>query len=182
MMFWRRTAIAGAWSLATGLGAVLVWIGLHPVLDAAVPDRAAPLSAADVRAMATPTTVPGRTPSLPSLPPSPPARPTAAAARTSSPTASAGRASSTIVDGWTVTTQPDGARSYVRSFHVTGGDAVIGMAPGRVYLISATPRSHYTVQTQQPSQARLVVRFIDGSLANLVDAIWWNNAPYSQVT
>jgi hypothetical protein len=190
MRIWRRAAVAGAWSVATGLGALVVWVGLHPVLATAVPDRTAALSAADVRRMATPATVPAKTPPLPSLPPSSPAaRPTAAPAHPAPPSAGRGgaglpsaTASVTVVDGWTVTTKPDGTVSYVRSFHVTGGDAVIGMTPGHVYLISATPRSNYTVVTQQPSPVRLVVQFVNGNLATLIDAIWWNDAPYAQVT
>jgi hypothetical protein len=190
MRFWRGAGAAGAWSLATGLGAVIVWLGLQPVLDAAVPDRSAALSAADLRRMATPTGVPALAPDLPSLPPpsagpsSSPAGPPAHPA-TPSPTGNhlpAPAASVSVVDGWTVTTRSDGSVTYVRSFHVTGGDAVIGMTPGHVYLISAAPRSPYTVVTSQPQPVRLVVQFINGSRANLVDAIWWNNAPYSQVT
>jgi hypothetical protein len=187
MRIWRRAAVAAAWALATGLGAALVWVGLRPVLHAAVPDRAAPLSVADVRNMATPATVPPLSAGPPSLPPSSPAaRRTAAPSRQPSapgrgspaPVAS----SPAVVDGWTVTTRPDGTVSYVRSFHVTGGDAVIGMTPGHVYLISATPRADYTVQTEQPAQTRLVVRFISGGQADLIDAIWWNDAPYAQVS
>ncbi len=185
MRFWRGAGAAGAWSLATGLGAVVVWVGLHPVLNAAVPDRATALPAGDLRTMATPSRVSPPAPVLP--PPSPRAsnspgrRPTPSPTGNHSPAPSLS-ASAAVVDGWTVTTKPDGTVTYVRSFHVTGGDAVIGMTPGHVYLISATPRSNYTVQTSQPQAVRLVVQFIDGNLANLIDAIWWNNAPYAQVT
>ena len=185
MRIWRRTGIAGAWSLATGLGAVIVWVGLHPVLDAAVPDRSSALSAADARRMVAPTKAP--VPTMPSLPPSMSPRGHGPAASRSpvggrSAPAVAATGSPSVVAGWTVTTKPDGTVTYTRSFRVAGGDAVIGMTPGRVYLISATPRSPYTVQTSQPSATRLVVQFLNGNLANLIDAIWWNGAPYSQVT
>jgi len=193
MSFWRGAGLAGAWSAATGLGAMVVWVGLHPVLDAAVPDRTSALSAASVRQMATPSSMPVPVPSLPSALPSATAGPPTAGApgspRGRSPAPSASRSlppaagsSPVVVGGWTVTTKPDGTPTYTRSFHLTGGDAVIGMTPGHVYLISATPRSHYTVQTSQPSDIRLVVQFINGNLANLIDAIWWNDAPYAQVT
>jgi hypothetical protein len=177
MTIWRSTLVAGAWSIATGLGAVVVWVGLHPVLDAAVPDRASALSAADVRKMAAPTTF--------AVPPSarasavPPSTPPSIRPSRRAP---APAISASVVDGWTVTTKPDGTAVYVRSFHVAGGDAVIGMTPGQVYLISAAPRGNYTVQTSQPSQTRLVVQFVSGSLATLIDAIWWNGAPYAQVS
>jgi hypothetical protein len=194
MRIWRGAGVAGAWALATGLGALLVWVGLRPVLDAAVPDRSAALSAADARAMAAPSLAPAPAPALPTAasPPRSPAPAASAAptpggsprATTSAPASrsAAPPAPDRVVDGWTVSTRADGTPSYVRSFHVTGGDAVIGMTPGRVYLISATPRSGYTVLTSQPQPVRLVVQFVDGNLANIVDAIWWNGAPYAQVT
>ncbi|MBT8225697.1 MAG: hypothetical protein HKP61_10155, partial [Dactylosporangium sp.] len=56
MKSWRPSAtVVLAWLAATALGIIVAWVGLRPVLDAAVPDRAAPLSAADVRRLAVPS-------------------------------------------------------------------------------------------------------------------------------
>jgi cytoskeletal protein RodZ len=184
MRIWRGTGMVGAWLLATGLGAVVVWVGLQPVLNAAVPDRTPALSAADVRGLAPASAAPAPAPSLPvprSTPPRTPSRTGSAAPPTRS-ARPAPKSSSVVVDGWTMTTQADGTPSYVRSFEVAGGAAVVGMVPGKVSLISATPHANYTVTTSQPQPERLVIQFVDSSKANIIDAIWWNGAPYAQVT
>jgi hypothetical protein len=182
----RGTGLVLAWLVATGLGALIVWIGLRPVLDAAVPDRGVALSAADVRRLATPSPVRAPDPVLPPASgaatgsPHPTSwRPAPVPSSPATPTASP---STRVVDGWTVRTGADGAKTYLRSFKVTGGTAVIGMTPGIVYLISATPSSAYTVRTTQVAASRLVVQFLDGNRADTVDAIWWNGAPYSQIS
>ncbi|MBN1173439.1 MAG: hypothetical protein JXA67_14805 [Micromonosporaceae bacterium] len=197
MKFWRSFPVAvPAWLAATALGIVAAWFGLRPVLDAAVPDRAAPLSAAEVRDLALPSAVavPAPNPSSGTWPAgsaSPsvsgtPAGPRSPSASARHPSAGAGAGSSTappaVVDGWTVTTQADGTTSYLRSFQVRGGSTVIRMVPGRVSLVSATPNADHSVQTSQNEPTRLVVQFTATQRYDIVDAMWWNDHPYAQVS
>lgn len=185
-------AVTLAWVSATALAVAVAWVGLHPVLNAAVPDRATPLTAADVRHLATPSDAPPApvvsrsTPSASTSPPGSPTQPSPSASPGSATRSSARPSPSsepaTVVDGWTVTTQPDGSRSYLRSFQVRGGAAVIRMTPGRVYLVSATPNPDFSVEPRQSDPTRLVVQFTAAGRYDIIDAIWWNDQPYVEVS
>lgn len=213
-----RPLVAGlAWIAATTMGAAVVWVGLRPVLEAAVPDRSVPLSAADLRQLAnhppiplpvpsritTPgnqpggpatapppgdgTTTPGSAPGTvaPAGPTTPP--PTAPTPGLTSPTPpppsdAPAAAPVTTSDGWLMTTGPDGTVTYQRSFATPGGTAVIRMVPGRVSLVSATPNADYTVRVTQDGPERLVVQFLATGTADIIDAIWWVDHPYAEVS
>jgi hypothetical protein len=197
MEFWRSPATAWlAWFVSTALAVGVAWVGLRPVLDTAVPDRDAPLSAADVRRLAVPsaavqprppepdgTSDSRRSPGPTSL--AGPVRPSSSRP-SGSPGQSAGAPGSSsspvVVDGWTRTTLSDGTPSYLRSFQVTGGSTVIRIVPGRVHLVSATPSPNYSVQTTQSDPTRLVVQFTGSGRYDIVDAMWWNENPYAQVS
>jgi hypothetical protein len=146
------------WCVATALSAGLVWLGLTPVLRAAVPDRVETGTAADLQ-----RSVRVGIGSGPSLSPSP-------------------SSSSSTVDGWTVVTESDGSTSYVRRFTVDGGRTTIRMTPGRVELVSATPEPGYAMETLQPSPDRVVVRFYTPGELFTIDAIWFEGRPYAEVT
>lgn len=193
---WQLGGGAVAWVLATVLGAATVWVGLRPVLNTALPDRAIPLSASDLRRLSpapappAPTLVPSPTPSVtPSSSPSPsPARATSAApsptpGRSSAPTRETAPAApkQTVVNGWTAT-ENNGKIAYVRSFKVDGGQAVIQIVDQVVSLVSATPATGFATDTAQPSPERLVVRFTGGGRAYTIDALWFNNGPFHEVT
>lgn len=76
----------------------------------------------------------------------------------------------------------NGTKTYLRSFSTAGGDTAIRMTPGNVSLVSATPRAGYTVDVARGDTTRLVVRFISGDQVYSVDAIWWENRPYVEIT
>jgi hypothetical protein len=86
------------------------------------------------------------------------------------------------VDGWTVVTESDGSTSYLRHFDTGGGETTIRMTPGRVYLVSATPAPGYAVETLQPAPDRVVVRFYAPGELFTIDAIWFEQRPYAEVT
>ncbi|MDP9797169.1 hypothetical protein J2S43_005681 [Catenuloplanes nepalensis] len=196
MRIWQLGGGAVAWVLATVLGAVTVWVGLRPVLNTALPDRAIPLSASDLRRLS-PAPVPPvstlpseSTPSVtPSAPASTPAAdppvptPSRTAARSSAPTEqqAAPAPKQTVVNGW-IATEVDGKVTYVRSFKVDGGQAVIQIVDQVVSLESATPATGFAADTAQPSPERLVVRFTGGGRAYTIDALWFNNGPFHEVT
>lgn len=186
----RSAAYIGGWAAVTAASAAVVWVGLGPVLATAVPEPVplrlealppqlpAPL-VTQSRPVPTVTLVPMPSPSPP--PPATVASP--APARSPSPAAKPAQPSPAMtVDGWQVFTEPDGSRSYLRSFPTAGGTAVIRMAGERVYLVSATPRGDYQVATSQPDPERVVVQFHRASDQIIVDAIWWEGRPYSEVS
>jgi hypothetical protein len=178
-----------AWLTATAISAALVWFALRPVLDTASPDGTT-LAAADLRdspvASLGPSTAPITLPALsPSLSPSvsPALSPTASPTHVGSPTANAGpTGSAELVDGWTKTTASDGSVYYLRSFRVAGGVAVMRESPGVAQVVSATPAAGYSVQTSQPEASRAVVSFYQSNKQYIIDAIWFNDAPYAQVS
>jgi hypothetical protein len=184
---WVGVGRFAAWCVATALSAGLVWLGLSPVLRTAVPDRVDTGSAADLQRSAQvglgagPTASTAPSPSAlvsPSVSPSASRKPSPG--RTSAPPPPAPTAST--VDGWTVVAEEDGSTSYVRHFATDGGETTIRMTPGRVELVSATPEPGYAMDTQQPGPDRVVVRFYTAGELFTIDAIWWQNAPYAEVT
>ncbi len=185
----RTAAYVCGWAAVTALSASVVWVGLRPVLAAAVPEPV-PLRVEALTGSPSPLPAPSRpVPSVSPLP-SPPAASSPvrspAGVRTS-PSAKPGAkpsqvASQQTVDGWQVFTESDGSRSYLRSFPTEGGTAVIRIAGARVYLVSATPRGDYRVTTSQPGPDRVVVQFHNSARQIIVDAIWWEGRPHAEVT
>jgi hypothetical protein len=193
---WQQGGGMVAWLLATVLGAATVWVGLRPVLETALPDRGIPLSASDLRRLSPSPIAPARPEATQAVTESPTPAPSSAAQRTSqppSPTPTAGRSSAptpspppaapkqTTVNGWTAT-ETGGQVTYVRSFKVDGGQAVIQIRNQVVSLVSATPAGGFTTDVAQPSPERLVVRFTGTGQAFTIDALWFNNGPYAEVT
>lgn len=196
---WQLGGGTVAWVLATVLGAVTVWVGLRPVLNTALPDRAIPLTASDLRRLSpapvspvitlTPEPIPTVTESpTPSPTPSPSGAaesptPGRTAGRSSAPTAEQAPAApkQTTVNGWTVT-DSGGKITYVRSFKLDGGQAVIQIVDRVVSLVSATPATGFAMDAAQPSPERLVVRFTGGGRAYTIDALWFNDGPYAEIT
>jgi hypothetical protein len=111
-------------------------------------------------------------------PPAAPPSTVPASPSPSAPPTSPGR----VVDGWTVLTETDGSLTYLRTFASLGGDAAVKVRVGRATLVSATPRPGYTVIVLQPALSRVVVQFVAGTRMSIVDAMWWNNAPWGEVT
>jgi hypothetical protein len=195
----RWTPIAG-WCAATATSIVLASVALLPVLRPATPDdralssidqlpaavtslpvpllpapsTTAPASAAP--AGSTPTTTPARTRTT-----KPAARrthtPPPAPAEPSTPPAT------TTEDGWTVTAEDDGSRTYVRSFQVQGGQAVIRMtSAGTVALVTATPADGYAVQKVQDTPGNLAVYFNQTAHSFIIHAVWQDTHPFVEVS
>ncbi|MDI1462323.1 hypothetical protein QEZ54_15240 [Catellatospora sp. KI3] len=191
----RAVLYVSGWAAATAVAATVVWIGLRPVLAAAVPEPV-PLSLDSVRSPAVAPTrpvvppAPSRTPSpqpsassassVPSAPatgPSPSRRPGGPA-----PTPHPKPSPYETVEGWQVVPERDGSVSYLRSFATAGGDAVVRIAAGTVHLVSATPRGTYRVAVSQTEDNRLVVQFYDTGRQFIVDTMWWQEKPWAQVS
>jgi hypothetical protein len=170
------------WCAATLASIALASVALLPVLRTGTP-RADDLPAG-LAAPPGAVTVPLPSGQPQSGPPPSSAAPSAAASSSRAvPSRSAPPPSPpTIVDGWTVTTDADGRRVYVRSFRVDGGQTVIRMTEGRVYLVTATPSPGYTVQTVQNEPGNLAVQFTEPDHYYVIHALWHNNGPFAQVS
>jgi hypothetical protein len=164
------------WCAATLASIALASVALLPVLRTGTP-RSPDLPAGAVAGPAPP-------PAAVTAPaPSGPAQSgTAARTPTAAPPRSASSAPPTVIDGWTVTTDSEGRRVYVRSFRVDGGQAVIRMTEGRVYLVTATPNPGYRVETTQNEPGNLAVQFTEPGHYFIIHALWHNNGPFAQVS
>lgn len=84
-------------------------------------------------------------------------------------------------DGWTVTTS-GGVKTFVRSFKVEGGKAVIRAKEGEIELVTATPSDGYAVQTVQNSPDNLAVYFNEVNHSFIVHVVWQDGKPFAQVS
>ncbi|WP_239153423.1 DNA mismatch repair protein MutL [Virgisporangium aliadipatigenens] len=172
------------WCASTLASIAVGMVALQPVLRAAAPPPAPDLAArapqiAGQPAPSLPSALPSATPSgSRSAGPSATGSPRAA----SPPAAGGAEKTPTVVDGWTVTTSADGTKTYMRSFRVAGGQAVIRMTPGKVTLVSATPNPGYSVDTVQNEPGNLAVQFTEANHYFIIHALWHNNAPFSEVS
>ncbi|GID28937.1 DNA mismatch repair protein MutL [Paractinoplanes brasiliensis] len=196
----RWTPIAG-WLAATATSIVLASVALLPVLRTNAPeDRAlaqlpasdagdfpAPLPSATAPAPTSTTPTPGAGTGTATKP-----RPTATRTTTTTPprpttTAPKPPANTapptTTEDGWTVTTAGDGKRTYVRSFRVEGGQAVIRVTSDAVVqLVTATPADGWQVQKVQDTPDNLAVYFNETGHSFIIHATWHNDRPFAQVS
>lgn len=193
------------WCAATLSSIALASVAMLPVLRTAAPDEGALVSIDRLAAPGDPT-------SLPPVPSTPPAgRPTTTTAppgatatatgtttapeerpgarsplpapsRSRSTTTPAPASTTTVEDGWTVTTNADGEKSYVRSFRVEGGQTVIRMTEGRVRLVTATPNDGFSVATVQNEPDNLAVYFNEVNHSFIVHAVWRVDRPFVQVS
>lgn len=192
----RSVGRLAGWLAATAVSMAATWAALQPVLDAAVPDRLNPLTGPELRArpaLAAPTTTPevvvdapAPTAATSSPAPAATASPPAAAATAPSPDAAETAAdpvdSATTDDGWTVVEDADGSVSYLQSFDTEGGTAVISLEPEQASLVSATPVEPYSVDVYHEEPERLIVKFFTANHMFVIDAIWWEDRPYAEVS
>jgi hypothetical protein len=192
------------WCAATVSSVALASVAMLPVLRTATPDESALVTVEQLRDSGeTASAAPQRTPAAPSPTTRPPtsksgAKPTATPPKTSPPRtgtappdptaprtpkpASTTETTTTTEDGWTVTTNGDGDRSYVRSFRVDGGQTVIRMTPNKVRLVTATPADGYAVATVQNEPDNLAVYFNEPNHSFVIHAVWFNDAPFAEVS
>ena len=182
------TPIAG-WCAATATAIVLASVALMPVLRTAAPEDTA-LSSID-QPSAAQSNFPAPLPSATDASSSPAPRKTHKPSVRSSPSATATvrpgnpttNPPTTTEDGWTVTTGADGLRTFVRSFRVAGGQAVIKMtSDGVVSLVTATPADGYAVLKTQDSPGNLAVYFNETNHSFIIHAVWFTDKPFTEVS
>lgn len=71
---------------------------------------------------------------------------------------------------------------FTQTFDLEAGKATVRIVGGRVELVSSQARNGYTVTPRQPSPDRLVLEFYNGTHFYVLDAMWWENRPYSKLT
>jgi hypothetical protein len=187
------------WCAATLTSVALASVAMLPVLRTATPDESSLVSVDQLRGSGevqpTPQPPAGAATSGPepepsattarsrsrSTKPSATATPASAGPATTKSTAAA-ESTTTIVDGWTVTTDGDGSKSYVRSFRVEGGQAVIRMTGGKVQVVTATPSNGYSVATVQNSPDNLAVYFNEVNHSFIIHAVWNVDRPFVEVS
>jgi hypothetical protein len=186
------------WCAATLTSVALASVAMLPVLRTATPDESALVSVDQLRAgAAEPSPQPPASTATPSPEPEPSATTTPSRSRSAKPSGTPSRASATPTpakttspaestttteDGWTVTTDGDGTKSYVRSFRVDGGQAVIRMTEDKVELVTATPSDGYSVATVQDSPDNLAVYFNEVNHSFVIHALWNVNKPFVEVS
>lgn len=192
----RRTAVlASGWVAATVLAVAVAWQGVGFVSREVTDRRPAALSAAEVQAELAardnPTSSDSSTttsPSNPGQPGSPttqsssgtptstPAQPTATTAPRSPTTSSRATPATTPTTAGnpppsTTTTAPATAPE-TRTYNTVGGTATIRFEPGRVSLVSATPKAGFDAKVEQFVANELSVRFRSDTHESRIDAKW----------
>jgi hypothetical protein len=164
---------------------VLASVAILPVLRATEPRDGALAQLPAAAASSFPAPLPSATTPAPRPTSKKPQRsPTSKPPATSKPaTRSTTPPKTTTEDGWTVTTADDGLRTYVRSFQVEGGQAVIRMTSDAVVeLVTATPADGYAVQKFQDSADNLAVYFNETNHSFIIHATWWDDKPFAEVS
>jgi hypothetical protein len=181
----RWTPIAG-WLAATAASIVLASVALTPVLRTAAPEDTALSSLQQLPAAQ--TSFPAPLPEITESPSQKPSTPTPRRTKKTTPPAAPTTKSTTAPpttteDGWTVTTGDNGVRTYVRSFRVEGGQAVIKMTSDAVVeLVTATPADGYAVQKVQDSPDNMAVYFNKTGKSFIIHATWWDDKPFTEVS
>jgi hypothetical protein len=179
----RWTPVAG-WLAATAASIVLASVALTPVLRTAAPEDTALSSLQQLPAAQ--TSFPVRLPAITESPSPTPTRTKKTKGPTVAPTKKPTTTTTpptTTEDGWTVTTGDDGVRTYVRSFRVEGGQAVIKMTSDAVVeLVTATPADGYAVQKVQDSPDNMAVYFNKTGKSFIIHATWWDDKPFTEVS
>jgi cytoskeletal protein RodZ len=187
------------WCAATLTSVALASVALLPVLRTATPDESALVSVDQLRdsgeveptpppaVTTTPAPEPEPDPTTTSPSRTRTAKPSGTPSRTSATptttrTTKPAESTTTIEDGWTVTTDGDGSKTYVRSFRVEGGQAVIRMTEDVVKLVTATPSDGYSVATVQNSPDNLAVYFNEVNHSFIIHAVWRVDRPFVEVS
>jgi hypothetical protein len=187
------------WCAATLTSVALASVAMLPVLRTATPDESALVSVDQLRESGEvePSPLPPATVTSPTAEPEPTVTTSRSRTRTSKPsgtpsrttatpsptkTTSAAESTTTVEDGWTVTTDGDGTKSYVRSFRVEGGQTVIRMTGGKVQVVTATPSDGFSVATVQNSPDNVAVYFNEVNHSFVIHAVWNVNRPFVEVS
>jgi hypothetical protein len=176
--FLKGLAHAVAWAVAAGAAVTLSWWGVHTVMEGTVydPPRAVPLtgSSAASQPVSSSTRRPRPTPTATTGPPARPApspsfRPsTAGPSHPPSPHPSPDGTDDEVEDG------------VVRPYDTKGGRVVLDIGKTRASLVSATPRSGWSMQVWKTSTWLRVEFASDTEKVSLI-CDWYQQQPQVQI-
>lgn len=166
---WLRPAASiAAWAGVTAVAIVVTWLGLSAVFASAGQRPGSEVYVADA---AFDDAEPHQEPSA-----------DAPSEATPSPTP---QPDETMPDdgvdphnGW----WPIGDDTYERTFHTSGGTAVIQLSPDHATLVSASPSRGHTAMIDQGEQHQLSVYFAGRGSTYVVDAQWQNGEPHGEIS
>lgn len=174
--------IAG-WCAATAVSITLASVALLPVLRTTTPEDSALAQLPAAETSSFPAPLPSATTASARPSPKPSKTAITISPTRTRPSAKVTTPPTTTEDGWTVTTGAGGLRTYVRSFRVEGGQAVIKMTSDAVVsLVTATPADGYAVQKVQDSPDNMAVYFNETAHSFIIHATWWDDRPFVQVS
>lgn len=180
----RRLAYLLVWSLCTAAMVGACWLGLRSVVDAAVPQRAAPFSAAELRrVLPSPSVSTGdaahpasiaiaETQLATTTPPTTPAP---------VPTSSAPRATPTPTSEWVAVSNGRRGPAYTRTFHLQGGDVSFWCDGSDVHVTDVDLRSGYVLVPTRYDDRSLLISLISTDRASRV-YVTWRGGPYAEIT
>ncbi|WP_221467827.1 hypothetical protein [Saccharopolyspora phatthalungensis] len=157
----QAVCYVGVWLTATTAAVTLAWLGVRDVIRGAVfeqPD-AVPL----VRPVPLPPTESPLPPPTSNAPAPPPSDTVDSPTSETEPDPPSSTPSST---------PPSEEAGEVRTYDVKGGKVVLSLRPDGADLVSAVPRSGYTVQTWDQVAGWLRVEFTAGQHGSSVIATW----------
>lgn len=169
----RRFAYLLAWVVAATLMVGASWLGISSLLSAASPTRTRPLSAAELRQAAPTPTAPSPSPA-PTPSPTLPASPTPTAKPT--PSTSPSPASTE----WVAEPDGHGGTAYRRTFKAQGGEATIWFARNEVRVLSATAKTGFAIDVDQPATDNATVTFFSSRHRSRILAAW-RDGPFAEV-
>ncbi|SHN45436.1 hypothetical protein [Cryptosporangium aurantiacum] len=154
----RAVRLTLLWLGTTALAVTVSWFGVRLVLYAAVPDRAKPLSVAELKSASPRATGP------------PPA---AGTTRSPSPqpTVQTSNEASPKPQTWE---DQDGLLNYLSTVSTDGGWAKIQWNSNKVIVIDAYPETGYTPEVKQLSPTRVQISF-NGPGKSTAIAAWWDD-------
>lgn len=179
---WITVKTVAVWAAATCTGMAVCWLGVRPVLDAAVPNR---LVALQVDQRRSPSVVPSvrrtttRAPGAPTsaAPSRTGSRPSTSPVTTPTPVPTVSVVPTTV-DGWSVQANGD----FVRGFQLVGGSATVRAGRGVVELVTATPRTGFVMAIAPTGDERAAVSFTAVNLrVSRLEVVWRDNAPVATI-
>jgi hypothetical protein len=184
----RIATFAAAWIVAAAVAVGVAWQGVGIVTTKVTDERPGPLSAGEVRELASgatsttttvdssaasSTTVPGAAGSPTNTAPAP---------TTTTPTPSTGTPATTTAPPATTSTTapPQSPAPETRTYNLVGGSAALRFTSGGVTVVWATPNSGFEVLVEPENVNGVRVRFESDGHRSRVDG-WWDGGPVDRV-
>jgi hypothetical protein len=180
------------WSLCTATMVGACWLGLRSVVDAAVPQRTAPFSAAELgRANPSPSVSEGNGAQPATVPlaetqaqpptTAPVVTPTPTPVPTTSAPPAAPAANGVPVSGWVAVSNGRGGTAYTRTFVLQGGEVAFVVDAYDVHVTDVDLRPGYALVPTRYDYRSLLVSLISNDRASRV-YVAWRGGPYAEIT